>query len=283
MAKQAPRDSGRGAARPAAGYPEYLALERLLGLQVLRSGHEGSDELLFILVHQISELWFKLVLHELDQAGGDFDRDRLPQACKRLSRCEVAFEQLAGIWQMLETMTPSDYRAFRHALGQASGSQSFQFKAIEYALGYRESESPNGQAPPPGPGQDLLARWRARPGVYERFLAALARAGYDLPADGPQRTPAGDDPRIRAVLAGVYRNPERHWVVYETAEKFMDVEEAIQRWRFRHVRAVERTIGDLPGTGGTSGVGFLTATLNRRFFPEIRAVRSDLYGDGDGE
>jgi tryptophan 2,3-dioxygenase len=241
-----------------------------------------SDELLFILVHQVSELWFKLVLHELDQAIADLDHDRLLAACKRLSRCEIVFGQLSGIWQVLETMTPSDYRLFRSGLGQASGSQSFQFRAIEYALGYREPASPAWQAAP-GAGQDLLARWHTRPSVYDRFIAALARAGYPIPAGEPERTATGVDSRIREVLDGVYRNPEQHWEVYETAEKLMDLEEAIQLWRFRHVRAVERTIGDLPGTGGTSGVGFLETTLRRRFFPEILAVRSTLYEDGNGQ
>ncbi len=268
-------------AQPAGGYPEYLALKRLLGLQIPRSATEGSDELLFILIHQISELWFKLVLHELDQAISDFDHDRLPAACKRLARCEVVFGQLSGVWQVLETMTPSDYRVFRRGLGQASGSQSFQFRAIEYALGYREPEWPASRIPS-GVGGDLLTHWHTRPSVYDRFLAALIRAGYPIPADGPERASTAGDPRIREVLAGVYRNPEKHWEVYETAEKFMDFEEAIQLCRFRHVRAVERTIGDLPGTGGTSGVGFLEKTLDRRFFPEIREVRSSLYGDDDG-
>ncbi len=281
MTKPISGETGQCPVQPAGSYPEYLALERLLALQEPRSAIKASDELLFILVHQISELWFKLVLHELDQAIADFDQGQLLAACKRLSRCEVVFGQLSGIWQVLETMTPSDYRLFRGGLGQASGSQSFQFRAVEYALGYREPAAPAWQAVP-GAGQDLLARWHTRPSVYDRFIAALARAGYPIPADGPERAATGVDPRIREVLAEVYRNPEKHWEVYETAEKFMDLEEAIQLWRFRHVRAVERTIGDLPGTGGTSGVGFLETTLSLRFFPEIRAVRSSLYGGGDG-
>ena len=263
------------AAGRAGNYAGYLALDELLALQVPQSRPVAADEILFISVHQISELWFKLVLGELSQAIGDWAEDSVLPAVKRLARCQAIFTQLTGVWQVLETLTPSDYQAFRPALGQASGSGSFQFHAIEYALGYREAGLPDLRAYPEATRRWLLG-WYEQPSLYESFVSMLGRLGYPVPASvtGALGVP---DPVLERVFETIYRAPEDHWAVYEASEKLMDLEEAVQIWRFRHVRAVERIIGQLPGTGGTSGVAYLTTTLERRFFPEIRSVRMRLY------
>ena len=263
-------------ARERMDYASYLALDRLLALQVPQSRPDVADETLFIAVHQISELWFKLVLHELTGAIRDLAADLLLPAAKHLARCQAIFNQLGGVWQVLETLTPSDYRSFRAALGAASGSGSFQFHAIEYAMGWRESKDPDWGVYSEDTRAWLLG-WYERPSLYESFVASLERLGYPVPRSIKRATDQ-PDPALEAVFEMVYRAPGAHWAVYETAEKLMDLEEAVQLWRFRHVRAVERIIGHLPGTGGTSGVTYLIATLERRFFPAIRTVRVRLYG-----
>lgn len=269
--------SGEGIGSARLDYTGYLALDQLLALQEPQSLPRAPDEILFISVHQISELWFKLVLHELGLAIEDLGRTTLLPAVKHLARCQSIFNQLSGVWQVLETLTPSDYRTFRQALGAASGSGSFQFHAIEFALGWREAGAPDLAAYPEKTRRWLLG-WYERPSLYASFVAALGRLGYPVPPASPPPGGAETDPRLEAVFETVYANPSAHWAAYETCEKLMDLEESVQLWRFRHVRVVERIIGHLQGTGGTSGVSYLTATLDRRFFPEIRSVRIHLYG-----
>ncbi|MHB1543265.1 MAG: tryptophan 2,3-dioxygenase [Gammaproteobacteria bacterium] len=268
---------GTGVAE-AKDYASYLALDQLLQLQKPQSRPIAADEILFIAVHQISELWFKLVLHELSGAIRDFAGDALLPAAKHLARCQAIFNQLSGVWQVLETLTPSDYQAFRPILGQASGSGSFQFHGIEYALGYRESGDPDLGTYPEATRRWLMG-WYAGPSLYEGFVATLGRLGYPVPTS-TRSTQGTPDPALEAVFETVYRAPHAHWAIYEVSEKLMDLEEAVQLWRFRHVRAVERIIGHLPGTGGTSGVTYLATTLERRFFPEIRSVRMRLFSSG---
>ena len=257
-------------------YGDYLQIDKILDAQTLMTG--AHDEMLFIIQHQTSELWMRLALHELDAARRAIAADRAPEAFKMLARISRIFEQLNNAWDVLRTMTPSDYTTFRDGLGQSSGFQSVQYRLIEYAVGNRNLAMLKPHAHRP----DLTAQLHAelaRPSLYDEALHHLARAGLPVPADvltrdlaQPWRLHDG----VTAVWAKVYRDPARHWQAYELAEKLVDFEDYFRRWRFNHVPTVERGIGFKRGTGGTSGVAYLRRMLDVQLFPELWAVRTVL-------
>ncbi len=256
-------------------YGDYLGLDAILTAQhPLSAAH---DELLFIVQHQTSELWMKLAIHELDAARTAIAADRLDEAFKLLARVSRIFEQLNGAWDVLRTMTPSDYTTFRDALGQSSGFQSYQYRRIEFILGNRNRAMLKPHAHRPELAAELEAEL-ARPDLYAVALEAAARTGLPVPAaaravhDGPRAA----DPDVTAMWAAVYRAPSRHWPIYELAEKLVDLEDYFRRWRFNHVTTVERVIGMKRGTGGTGGVSYLRRMLNVVLFPELWEVRTAL-------
>lgn len=257
-------------------YVDYLQLDRILSAQTpLSSAH---DEMLFIIQHQTSELWMRLALHEMNAARAALAADQLRQAFKMLSRIARIFEQLNSAWDVLRTMTPSDYQSFRDSLGQSSGFQSAQYRLIEYAVGNRNLAMLGPHAHRP----DLVAQLEAelaRPSLYDEALRALARMGLDVPQDlltRNLRSPWVEDARIEALWREVYRAPDRWWEAYELAEKLVDFEDYFRRWRFNHVTTVERVIGFRRGTGGTEGVSYLRRMLEVELFPELWRMRSTL-------
>ncbi|MGL5009290.1 MAG: tryptophan 2,3-dioxygenase [Paracoccaceae bacterium] len=257
-------------------YGDYLRIDQILGAQeTLTTAH---DEMLFIIQHQTSELWMRLALHELDAARMAIAADRAPEAFKMLARVARIFEQLTGAWDVLRTMTPSDYTHFRDDLGQSSGFQSWQYRLIEYALGNRNHamRAPHAHRP------DILARLDAelaRPSLYDAALGHLARMGLPVPAqvlnrDVSQAWTAQES--VQNLWEIVYRTPGQYWQAYELAEKLMDIEDHFRRWRFNHVTTVERVIGFKRGTGGTSGVAYLRRMLDIQLFPELWSLRTAL-------
>lgn len=257
-------------------YGDYLRLDAILGAQHPLS--EAHDELLFIIQHQTSELWMRLAIHELTAARQAIAAGRLPAAFKMLTRVARIFEQLNGAWDVLRTMTPSDYTAFRSALGQSSGFQSQQYRMIEFLLGNRNRAMLRPHAHRP----DLLAALQAelaRPSLYDVALGALAGAGFAVPEAVLRRdvsAPYAADDGVRAAWTQVYRDPEAHWPLYELAEKLVDFEDYFRRWRFNHVTTVERVIGFKRGTGGTGGVSYLKRMLEVELFPELWHLRTAL-------
>jgi tryptophan 2,3-dioxygenase len=256
-------------------YGDYLQIDAILAAQHPLSA--ANDELLFIIQHQTSELWMKLAIHELDGARDAIAADRLDEAFKLLARVSRIFEQLNGAWDVLRTMTPSDYTEFRTALGQSSGFQSAQYRRIEYILGNRNRAMLKPHAHRP----DLVAMLEAelaRPDLYAVALAAAARSGLPVPAGalGAHGGPRHADPAVTAMWATVYRDPRAHWPIYELAEKLVDLEDYFRRWRFNHVTTVERVIGLKRGTGGTGGVSYLRRMLEVVLFPELWDVRTAL-------
>jgi len=257
-------------------YGDYLHTDRILAAQHPLS--DAHDEMLFIIQHQTSELWMRLALHELDAARLRIAADLAPEAFKMLARVARIFEQLNNAWDVLRTMTPSDYTAFRASLGQSSGFQSWQYRLIEYAVGNRNLAMLRPHAHRP----DLTARLEAelaRPSLYDEALRHLARAGLPVPAEvltRDLRQPWSEHPGVQAVWAEVYRDPTRHWQAYELAEKLVDFEDYFRRWRFNHLTTVERVIGIKRGTGGTSGTAYLRRMLDVQLFPELWSVRTVL-------
>lgn len=257
-------------------YGDYLRLDELLGAQ--RPLTDAPDELLFIVQHQTSELWMKLCLRELHRARGAIAAGRLQPAFKMLARVARIFEQLNGAWDVLRTMTPSEYTQFRDDLGQSSGFQSFQYREIEFVLGNRNPAMlrPHEHRP------DLTDRLTAelsRPSLYDEAIRFVARSGVELPGEALTRDLAAPhrlDDRIVAMWRRVYDEPERWWSQYELAEKLVDVEDYFRRWRFNHVTTVERVIGSKRGTGGTGGVSYLKRMLSVELFPDLWRVRTEL-------
>jgi tryptophan 2,3-dioxygenase len=257
-------------------YGGYLQLERLLGAQQPRSSHH--DEMLFIIQHQTSELWMKLMIHELAAAIAHIRADRLAPCFKILARVKQIQRQLFEQWGVLETLTPSEYAEFRDVLGPASGLQSFQYRAIEFLLGnkdakrlelYRHDE----------PTRVLLEKLLHAPSVYDEFLRHLARRGMPVPAERVERDwsqPYERHPGVVDVFKTVYQHHDRYWDAYDMCEKLVDVEENFQLWRFRHVKTVERVIGFKRGTGGSAGVAFLRKALEVALFPELIDVRTHI-------
>jgi tryptophan 2,3-dioxygenase len=257
-------------------YGDYLRIDRILTSQHLLTG--AHDEMLFIIQHQTSELWMRLAIHELDAARRCIADGRAPEAFKMLARIARIFEQLNSAWDVLRTMTPSDYTTFREGLGQSSGFQSWQYRLIEYAVGNRNLAMLRPHAHRP----DLTAKLEAelaRPSLYDEALRHLARSGLPVPQDvltRNLRAPWVESDAVREVWAMVYRDPSRHWQAYELAEKLVDFEDYFRRWRFNHVTTVERVIGFKRGTGGTSGVQYLRRMLDVQLFPELWSLRTAL-------
>lgn len=256
-------------------YVDYLRMDRILDAQVtLSSAH---DEMLFIVQHQTSELWMRLILHELDAARKLIIDDRLSEAFKMLSRVARIFEQLNNAWDVLRTMTPSDYSAFRDDLGASSGFQSHQYRLVEFMLGNRNSRMMKVHEHRPNLHRMLVAELEL-PSIYHVSLHALERGlGLELPSEAFRlNEPHQSDTAIVDAWTTIYRSPQKHWMLYELAEKLVDLEDYFRRWRFNHVTTVERVIGFKRGTGGTSGVSYLRKMLAVELFPELWHLRGAL-------
>jgi tryptophan 2,3-dioxygenase len=261
-------------------YGGYLRLDRLLDAQqpVSRGADDAPrhDEMLFIIQHQVSELWMKLMIHELRASIAHVRADALEPCFKILARVKLIQKQLFEQWAVLETLTPSEYEAFRPALGTASGFQSAQYRAIEFLLGNKQAAILDVFRHEPATFAELDALLHA-PSLYDEFLRLLARRGLPVPRASLVRDvtkPYVRNADLVPVLARIYEDPEQWWDAYDMCEKLVDVEEAFQLWRFRHMKTVERIIGYKPGTGGSSGVAFLRRALEHSFFPELLDVRT---------
>jgi tryptophan 2,3-dioxygenase len=270
-----------GVTRDLAGkltYTGYLHLDELLDLQRPLTDPVEHDELLFIVQHQTSELWLRLVIHELEGAMADLRADALGPCLKKLARVKQVQRQLFEQWAVLETLTPVDYARMRGALGQASGFQSLQYRLVEFLLGNKNAEMLDVFAYDPAKHERLRAVLEA-PSLYDEFITHLARAGYDVPAECLDRDwsqPHERNAGLLAVIKEVYERADTDWGDYELCEELVDIEESFQLWRFRHMKTVERIIGHKRGTGGSSGVGFLRAALDLTFFPELLEVRTEI-------
>ena len=257
-------------------YGDYLQLDAVLNAQHPLS--PDHNEMLFIVQHQTSELWMKLMLHELSAAVACIARDDLGAAFKMLARVSRIMEQLVHAWDVLATMTPPEYSAIRPYLSNSSGFQSWQYRCIEFMLGNKNAAMLKPHAHRP----ELLAKvesaWRA-PSLYDESLRLLARRGIAVPASHLERDwtlPYPADDGVEQAWLTVYRDPKQHWDLYQLGEELTDLEDAFRLWRFRHVTTVERVIGFKRGTGGTSGVGYLRKMLDTVLFPEIWKLRTDL-------
>jgi tryptophan 2,3-dioxygenase len=234
--------------------------------------------MLFIIQHQVAELWLKLVIHELRSAIEHLQRDELGAVQKILARVKQVQRQLFEQWAVLETLTPSEYLEFRHLLGPASGFQSLQYRLVEFLLGNKNADMIKVFAYDPAAQQELREALEA-PSLYDEFLRYLARRGHAVPADRLERDwtlPHVRDERLIPVLRNIYENTGEHWSEYAMSEQLLDIEQSFQMWRFRHMKTVERIIGFRRGTGGSSGVGFLKQALELTFFPELLDVRTEL-------
>jgi tryptophan 2,3-dioxygenase len=271
-----PPDAARPHARPDLSYGDYLKLDRLLAAQMPLSAEH--DELLFIIIHQTSELWMQLSLHELGAARDQVRRDELGPALKMIARVSRIQAQLIQSWDVLATMTPSDYEAIRPSLGQSSGFQSYQYRELEFILGAKTAANLTVHEPDAAIHARLLAAFRA-PSLYDEALRLLDRRGLRLPASCVERDwtlPYVPNPAVEAAWLEVYRDPQRWWDLYELAEKLVDLEFRFQQWRFAHMKTVERIIGFKAGTGGSSGVAYLSRALDQSFFPELFSLRTRL-------
>ena len=258
-------------------YSSYLSLEGLLAQQRPLSDPPHHDEMLFIIQHQVAELWIKLIIHELTAAIDHIRHDRLPPTLKILSRVKLVQMQLFDQWAVLATLTPSEYMEFRGVLGNASGFQSFQYRKLEFLLGNKNADTIQVFAHDHTVYEDLLRALHS-PSLYDEFLRYLARRGYNIPAaclDRDWSAPYIRNETLVEIFREIYRNAKQHWEAYEMCEKLVDVEEYFQLWRFRHLKTVERIIGFRRGTGGSSGVGFLRQALELTFFPELLASRTE--------
>ncbi|MCW2637014.1 MAG: tryptophan 23-dioxygenase [Blastococcus sp.] len=264
--------------RGATTYGAYLDLDRLLAAQHPRSTPEHHDELLFIVQHQTSELWLKLVLHELRAARAHLAADELAPALKCLARVKNIQRTLTEQWSVLATLTPREYAQFRGALGPASGFQSHQYRAVEFILGNKNAAMLEVFDGEPA-AREQLAELLEAPTLYDEFLRLLARSGFDVPAhvlERDHREPWTFRSELVPVFRRIYESTDTPWGIYEACESLVDVEDNFQLWRFRHVLTVRRTIGEKTGTGGSSGVGFLRRALDLTFFPELYAVRTEI-------
>ena len=259
-------------------YGRYLHLDEILSAQHPVSVPEHHDELLFILQHQTSELWLKLVLHELRAVQRQLAKDDLRPALKGLARVKHIQRTLTEQWSVLATLTPSEYAEFRSFLGTSSGFQSYQYRAVEFILGNKDRRMLAIFTDDPA-AQELLEDALETPSVYDEFLHYLSRHGHDVPVELLQRDvtqPWAYAPDLVPVFQRIYENAEQYWEAYEACEELVDLEENFQLWRFRHLKTVERTIGVKRGSGGSSGVSFLRAALDLTFFPELYAVRTEI-------
>jgi len=257
-------------------YGEYLELDKLLSAQQPVSYEH--DEMLFIIIHQASELWMKLCLHELTAALDHVRRDDLGPVFKMLSRVSRIQAQLTQSWDVLATMTPAEYSAFRNSLGKASGFQSYQYRMLEFIIGNKNADivqvfkrDPQVYA--------AVKRVLEAPSLYDETLRLLSRRGFEIPQERLDRDwsqPYQAHKQVTAAWLTVYHSVDAHWDLYELAEKLVDLDHKFQLWRFSHMKTVERIIGYKRGTGGTSGVGYLTKALELRFFPELWSVRTSM-------
>ena len=262
-------------------YSAYLQLESLLNAQEPLSDPAHHDEMLFIIQHQVAELWMKLAIHELEAARRLLAADALRPAAKSLARVKVIQKQLSNQWSVLDTLTPSEYAQFRHVFGNASGFQSPQYRLLEILLGNRNRDLLKVYAHRPRWHERLTAAIDS-PGVYDEFLALLARAKHPVPKDVLERDFSEVrevHPEVVAVLLEIYTDTATHWDLYEVCETLVDIANNFQFWRFRHMKTVERIIGHRPGSGGSSGVAFLKRALDQEFFEELIAVRTAIHTD----
>jgi tryptophan 2,3-dioxygenase len=257
-------------------YGDYLQIDQILSAQAPLS--DAHDEMLFIIQHQTSELWMRLAVHEICAARDRISAGAPQEAFKMLARASRIFEQLNNAWDVLRTMTPSDYSTFRASLGQSSGFQSWQYRLIEYALGNRNLAMLRPHAHRPDLVEKLEAEL-ARPSLYDVALRFLASQGIAIPSEVLSRDLRAAwrfDAGVQAAWEQVYRDPSAHWQAYELAEKLVDLEDYFRRWRFNHMTTVERVIGFKRGTGGTAGVAYLHRMLEVQLFPELWALRTTL-------
>lgn len=257
-------------------YGDYLRLDRILSAQTPLS--DAHDEMLFIVQHQASEIWMRLVIHELTSVCQHIARDDLAPSFKMLARVSRILDQLNSAWDVLRTMTPSEYTTFREALGMSSGFQSFQYRAIEFLAGNK-----NAAMMRPHEHKPDIHAWLKdilhKPSIYDESLRLLARKGFAIDRAVLERDwsrPYQPNESVRNAWLQIYRDPEAHWSLYELAEKLVDFEDYFRRWRFNHVTTVERIIGFKTGTGGTSGVNYLRKMLEVVLFPELWNVRTEL-------
>ena len=257
-------------------YGEYLQLDKLLTAQKPQSNQH--NEMLFIVVHQVSELWMRLMLHELTAALECVRRDDLDPALKMLARISRTQTQLLTVWDVLSTMTPFEYSAFRNELGRSSGFQSVQYRLLEFLFGNKNAElvavhKRDARA------YELLMRALSEPSLYDEVLRLLNRRGYGIPEDHLVRDfgePYQASKQVAGAWLGVYHNSEQCWDLYELAERLVDLDHNFQLWRYHHLKTVERIIGYKPGTGGTGGVSYLAKALELRFFPELWQIRTSM-------
>jgi tryptophan 2,3-dioxygenase len=257
-------------------YGDYLQLDAVLNAQHPLS--PDHNEMLFIVQHQTSELWMKLMLHELSAAIAAVRADRLGSAFKMLARVSRIMEQLVHAWDVLATMTPPEYSAIRPYLSNSSGFQSWQYRCVEFLLGNKNAAMLEPHRHRPEILAKVEAAWRA-PSLYDESLRLLARRGIAVPQSHLERDwtqPYASDDGVESAWLTVYRAPDSHWDLYQLGEELTDLEDAFRLWRFRHVTTVERVIGFKRGTGGTSGVGYLRKMLDVVLFPEIWKLRTDL-------
>ena len=257
-------------------YSQYLGLEKLLDAQHPLSYEH--DEMLFIVIHQVSELWMKLCLHELNTVVDCVRRDDLGPTFKRLARVSTIQQQLLQAWDVLATITPYDYSAFRNTLGRSSGFQSAQYRLLEFLIGNKNAELIEVFRTDP-PAYEMLERALRAPSLYDEVLRLLSRRGLDVPAEAIDRDfslPYQASKQVAAAWLSVYHNSVKDWDLYELAERLVDLDYKFQLWRFTHVKTVERIIGYKRGSGGTSGVAYLNKALDLRFFPELWTIRTSM-------
>jgi tryptophan 2,3-dioxygenase len=257
-------------------YGEYLQLDKLLDAQKPNSIEQ--DEMLFIVVHQVSELWMRLFLPELGHVMECVRRDNLDPSFKMLARISRLQEELLGAWSVLSTLTPFEYSSFRNTLGRSSGFQSLQYRVLEFQLGNKNRDV-IAVHKRDAAGYERLERALNAPSIYDEVLRLLSRRGYGIPEELIERDfsePYTPSKAVTAAWLGVYHNAEKDWDLYEMAERLVDLDQKFQLWRFHHLKTVERVIGYKPGTGGTGGVSYLAKALELKFFPELWQVRTSM-------
>jgi len=257
-------------------YGDYLQLDALLDAQATRT--DEHDELLFIVIHQATELWLKLSIHEIRSACSDVAGDDLRAAFKTLSRVARIQAHMIQAWEILATMTPFDYANFRESLGASSGFQSFQYRQLEFLLGAKDARMVEMHAAG-SPRRGDLEATLAEPSLYDQALRLLARRGFAIPADRLERDwsqPYEPSAVVEAAWLTIYRNTSEYWDLYELGEKLVDLEYRLQQWRFTHMKTVERIIGFKRGTGGSEGVSYLVKALDRKLFPELLTLRTAM-------
>lgn len=261
-------------------YGSYLALDQLLTAQHPVSVPEHHDEMLFIIQHQTTELWLKQLLHELSSARELLASDDLREALKRVARVKKIQDVMTQQWGILATLTPTEYAQFRGSLGNSSGFQSVQYRAVEFALGNKNEKMLQVFRDHPANLALLTAEWQ-KPTLYDEFLRYASRRGLPVPAsilERDVRQPYRETPELVPAIREIYQNHQENWDLYEACEDLVDLEDNFQFWRFRHLKTVARTIGMKVGTGGSSGVGFLQRALDLTFFPELYTVRTEIGG-----